>query len=179
MIPTPSSKLMHLQRRGAGVLGAAIIVLNTSLAFAQETAAEVPAEAAPVAATAPAKDFSSELSTGIVLHIDKIKRAAGGTVMVHGSVANPTGEEADFSSVKDSRSDRIVVRLQDLNAKRQYEPVSVEGYLVGSKHNYYKIVPQGSVKFWTRVTAPPESVNEITVVFPGDGPPIDNVPIEK
>jgi hypothetical protein len=151
------------------------------------TPAAVAATAAPVAAAAgPAPIATSDgESPGVRVEVTELKRASGGTVNLRFAMVNGSTETlhlsydlgdgsygaADYNAVGG-------VHLIDQVGKKKYFVARDSDHKCVCSQNVKGIPPGGRVNLWAKFPAPPDDVNQITVVVP-KFQPMDDVPLSR
>lgn len=129
-------------------------------------------------ASAQAQPYRTEFSQGEII-VESLKRTSDETVLIKGTIKNTSSDDYSWFGSKLTANFHVIdVRLQDLKSKRQFEQVTVDAKPVGSSH-------EGSLKagksatFWARLTAPPQDVKEVSIIFSGEVMPIDKATISE
>ena len=127
---------------------------------------------------AHAENLKTEFTNGEIV-VDTVRRTSDETVLIKGTITNTSQSQMiQILSGGFVESDIMIVTLQELKTKKQFEQVRVEGRRVGSRHNVILSAGESS-KFWARVTAPPKDVQKVSILFGADVPPLDDVSISE
>jgi hypothetical protein len=134
--------------------------------------------------SASAQTYTSDFGNGGVITIQSLKRSGSDSVILKATISNEGKESLRLNElfVKTEPFDgyRFGATLQDAVAKKEYQQVLIEKNPVGSKHDGFVFIkPTEKLTVWARITAPPQEVEKITVVFHGSALPIDDVPIQR
>jgi hypothetical protein len=151
------------------------------------TPVPVTATAAPVAAAGgPAPIATSDGETsGLRVEVTELKRGSGGTVNLKFAMVNGTAEPvhlsydygdgsygaADFNAVGG-------VHLIDQVGKKKYFVARDTDHKCVCSQGVKGIPPGGRANLWAKFPAPPDDVNQITVVVP-KFQPMDDVPLSR
>jgi hypothetical protein len=146
-------------------------------------AAAAPAVAAP-GGPAPIATSDGE-AAGVRVEVTELKRASGGTVNLKFAMVNGTADTlhlsydygdggygaADYNAVGG-------VHLIDQVGKKKYFVARDSDHKCVCSQNVKGIPPGGRANLWAKFPAPPEDVNQITVVVP-KFQPMDDVPLSR
>jgi hypothetical protein len=170
--------------------------LSASIAHAQVPPPPAPAAPPPPAAPAPAAPAATApvsgapagpvasadgQTPGVRLEVTQLKRDSGGTVTLKFRVINEAKDSLQIYGLMGNKESASVdgIHLLDAANKKKYLVVrDSEDHCVCSRGLTSAVDAGGSMNFWSKFPAPPDTVEKISVVVP-HFEPMDDVPISR
>jgi hypothetical protein len=139
----------------------------------------------PAAARAAAIATADGEISGVRAEVSELKRTSGGTLSLKFAMVNDSGEQVSFDynfadpahSVADFGGIGGVHLIDPVGKKKYFVARDSEGKCVCSQ----KVAPiptGGRVNLWAKFPAPPDDVQQISIVIPHFSP-LDDVPVSR
>lgn len=143
-------------------------------------AQEGTSSSAPAQTSGPLATTESEQNPDVRLEVRELKRTSGGTVTLKFTIFNDSSEQFLISDQLGGITygyNVSGVHLIDANGKKKYQVVvDSEKKCLCSNDLAYQMEPNAKLSLWAKFPAPPESVNNVTVVVP-HFIPMEDVPV--
>lgn len=180
---------------GCSKLGEQTTTADTNAPTSQPTNPEAsrghPASSPTASPPGPATQSGAAIAmadsdiSGLRIEVQELKRTSGETVTLKMAVVNDSASALGFTSNFGEAGQGNVdygsiggTNLIDADNKKKYYVVrDSEGYCLCSR-NVPEVISKSRANLWAKFPAPPESVQEITVVI-SHFTPMDDVPISR